>query len=442
MSKLKCLIIAAGRGSRLKQECDCKPLYPLAGIPLIERSIRSAMEAGADDFYVVVGYKADEVSSFLSVLASRLGINITTIYNEEWASRENGFSVLKAQRYLGEPFLLLMSDHLFAPSIASAVVSCGVCKDEIALAVDRDIDNPNIDINDVTKVNVCSGKVKAIGKDLIEYNGFDTGVFYCFPAIFSALHKAVSLSDSSLSAAVKLMADNAKVKAVDVSGSFWIDVDDSNSVRKAVSGLLINCAGKGNDGPVSKWLNRPLSRRISSILINYPVTPNHISVFSFAISVIAALLFMLNGYISLLIGGILAQFASIVDGCDGEIARIKFMRSCYGGWLDAVLDRYADALLLFGLMWHEWKRSGMEIVLLVGFAAVIGSFMLSYTADKYDGLMRDKFSPSVSGLRLGRDVRVFLIFLAALFNKSYWALIIIAVIMNLETVRRMIVCRK
>ncbi len=55
------LIIAAGQGSRLRQQGDSKPLVPLLGIPLIERVIRAAREAGADAFYVVIGYQGDRL---------------------------------------------------------------------------------------------------------------------------------------------------------------------------------------------------------------------------------------------------------------------------------------------------------------------------------------------------------------------------------------------
>jgi GTP:adenosylcobinamide-phosphate guanylyltransferase len=43
---MKCLIIAAGKGSRLQNRGECKPLIPVLGVPLIERVIRSAREAG------------------------------------------------------------------------------------------------------------------------------------------------------------------------------------------------------------------------------------------------------------------------------------------------------------------------------------------------------------------------------------------------------------
>jgi CDP-L-myo-inositol myo-inositolphosphotransferase len=138
------------------------------------------------------------------------------------------------------------------------------------------------------------------------------------------------------------------------------------------------------------------------------------------------------------LGGLLAQFASVIDGCDGEVARLKCQGSLYGGWLDAVLDRYADAFLLFGLTWHVYTYKMDGFVLLVGFLAIIGSFMVSYTADKYDNRMRTRWSKAS---RVGRDIRVFLIFLGALLNQVYLTLVVLALVMNIEAIRRVIVCR-
>ncbi|MGB2982942.1 MAG: CDP-alcohol phosphatidyltransferase family protein, partial [Candidatus Bipolaricaulia bacterium] len=116
--------------------------------------------------------------------------------------------------------------------------------------------------------------------------------------------------------------------------------------------------------------------------------------------------------------------------------------SDFGGWFDAVLDRYADSFLLFGLTWHLMAVRASNWVLLAGFMAIIGSFMLSYTADKYDNLMRERIKTGgKAGLRMGRDVRVFLIFLGAATNLVLPVLVVIAVVMNLETVRRVRIAR-
>ncbi len=67
--------------------------------------------------------------------------------------------------------------------------------------------------------------------------------------------------------------------------------------------------------------------------------------------------------------------------------------------------------------------------------------MNSYSADKYDGLMTKKLR-GAPYFRLGRDVRVFIIFLGAVFNLPLLTLAVIALVMNIEVVRRIIVCRR
>ena len=239
---------------------------------------------------------------------------------------------------------------------------------------------------------------------------------------------------------MQVLAGEGRAKAANINGHFWIDVDDPRTIKQAESALLADLGDKPNDGPVSRYLNRPLSMRFTRRLVNYAITPNQISLFSFVCSVLAAGLFALGGYLALVLGGFLAQFASIVDGCDGEVARLKFQASRYGGWLDAVLDRYADALLLFGLTWHAYATRPIASSCWPDFWRLSGSFMVSYTADKYDRLMLDHIQHG-KRFRLGRDVRIFLIFLGALFNQAPLTLMIIAAVMNAETIRRLIVCR-
>ena len=88
--------------------------------------------------------------------------------------------------------------------------------------------------------------------------------------------------------------------------------------------------------------------------------------------------------------------------------------------------------------WYVYSQNLSAWALGIGFLAIIGSFMLSYTADKYDKLMKNRIQ---KGVRMGRDVRVFLIFLGAILNQAYLILIVIAVLMNLETIRRIVICQ-
>lgn len=134
---IKCLIIAAGKGSRLQQRGDSKPLITILGIPLIERVIRAAMEAGADEFYVVIGHQGERVRNFLRRLADRLAIRITPLLNDDW-EKENGLSVLKARDVLHEPFLLLMADHLFDPKLIRPLTTLTLDDGEIGKGVSVD----------------------------------------------------------------------------------------------------------------------------------------------------------------------------------------------------------------------------------------------------------------------------------------------------------------
>ena len=434
---MKCLIIAAGQGTRLKTKGEVKPLVPLLGVPLIERVIRTAMQSGVHEFYVVTGYQGEKVGNFLKQLAKRLNIAVTIIHNEDW-EKENGVSVLKAKDAMTEPFLLLMADHLFDTAIIRSLQEQTLNEGEVLLAVDTDKNNPLIDMEDVTKVRIKNGHILNIGKTIDDFNGFDTGFFLCTPAIFEALERACKIhNDTTLSAAIRVLAEDKHAKSVQTEG-FWIDVDDKNAFQKAEKALLDSLQGKSADGPVSRWLNRPVSIRLSKVLVNFNITPNQISFLSFMLSIVAAGFFALGDYLYLALGGIVAQFASIIDGSDGEVARLKYLTSDYGRWFDAILDRYADAFLLFGLIWYVYNHNPTSIVLGVGFLAIIGSFMVSYTADKYDKLMANRIG---RGVRIGRDVRVFLIFLGAVLNQPYAVLIVIAVLMNLETIRRIVICR-
>ena len=435
---MKCLIIAAGRGSRLADRSDCKPLTPVLGLPLIERSLLTASKSGLDDFCVVTGHKGEGVRGALDDLARRHNLNIRHVINDEW-EKGNGLSVLKAKPQLKEPFVLLMGDHLVDANILTKLSQKPVGEGEVCLAIDSQLDNPLVDLEDVTKVRIEDGKVLRIGKTLEKYDAFDTGSFLCSPAIFAALERSIDEhDDSSLSGGIQVLTKQRQVSTLDIQRAFWIDVDDARALDRAERSLLAQLK-KTTDGPISRYINRPVSVNISRYLAKTSVTPNQISLFCFLVSVVAAIVFIREGYWALVTGAVLAQFASIVDGCDGELARLKFRESEFGGWFDAVLDRYADAFVIFGLTLHVFSATESRFDLFVGFLAIIGSFMNSYTADKYDRLMKAKFSKG-KGIRIGRDVRIFLIFVGAICNMPRAILLVLAILMNVETARRVIVC--
>ena len=242
---MKCLIIAAGQGSRLRSIAEAKPLMPLKDIPLIDRVIDSALEAGVDDFYVVIGYNGANVRAHLEEVSRTKNVPITIIENDEW-KRANGISVLKAQPYLNEPFLLLMADHIFDSKIACQLIRRSSENKGILLAVDEDLKNPLVDMQDVTRVLVEENQIRKIGKRIESYNCFDTGIFLCDPVLFTAIKtSSKNQQDDSLSGGVCILAKEGKAGAMPIDGSFWCDIDDPNNFKQAdiyLSNLIEKCA--------------------------------------------------------------------------------------------------------------------------------------------------------------------------------------------------------
>lgn len=229
---MKCLIVAAGQGARLREKGESKPLIHLKGVPLIERVIDRARSAGVERFYVVSGYRGDELREALDALSERTAIPITHIVNDAW-DRANGVSVLAAKPYLDGPFLLTMCDHLIDPEIFSSVMAAPSEPGTVTLCVDYNIDNPLNDPEDVTRVKVVDGRIEHIGKVIRDYNAIDTGVFRCDPVMFDALEASQAEGDDSISGAMNVLARWGKARAHDIQDRIWVDVDDPRAFDKA-----------------------------------------------------------------------------------------------------------------------------------------------------------------------------------------------------------------
>lgn len=228
----QCLILAAGNGSRIASVAGGvpKPLVPLCGVALLEHVMTSSLQAGIERFVIVAGYRADLIRHWLSERTMG-GISIRLIENAEY-HKANGVSALAAKTELTEPFLLLMSDHIFEPKTAKALLQQPLGDDEVILAVDPKIDRV-FDLDDATKVH-CEGEyIIEIGKDLCRYNALDTGMFLCGPVLFNRLESAKKNGDCSLSDGMRKLARDSKLRAFDIGDGHWQDVDSPQALAHA-----------------------------------------------------------------------------------------------------------------------------------------------------------------------------------------------------------------
>src|SRR5271157_3507793 len=102
---------------------------------------------------------------------------------------------------------------------------------------------------------------------------------------------------------------------------------------------------KPTDGIFAR-MNRRISIPISRQLIKWPITPNMVSLFTLGVGFAAGVFFAFGGYLNVLFGAVLSVWASILDGCDGEVARLKLLESDFGCWLETICD-YLYYLFIF-----------------------------------------------------------------------------------------------
>ena len=112
---------------------------------------------------------------------------------------------------------------------------------------------------------------------------------------------------------------------------------------------LLRHSGKSQDGMVSKFLNRPISRVITRLLLKLPITPNAWTMLIFAPALVAFVFLVRGDYTGFLTGTALFQLINILDGCDGEIARAKYLDSERGQRLDAFCDFVANLIFVLCL---------------------------------------------------------------------------------------------
>jgi len=190
------------------------------------------------------------------------------------------------------------------------------------------------------------------------------------------------------------------------------------------------------DGIVSQYINRKFSRPIAILLARKTnVTPNQMTLLSFLICIFsgAAFTFKMS-----LIGGVLAQVASIMDGVDGDLAVITGRASPTGGFLDSLLDRYGDVAIVIGLILNTLPYVGSAPeFLLISMMAIFGSLMVSYSRSRAEGI-KIIFRKGISGYAANRDIRLFLIMIGGILNQPYITLIILAALTNLVVLVRIL----
>lgn len=441
---MRAVLLAAGEGQRLRPFFQGpKPLMPLLGLSLLERNILTLQECGIKKFIVITGCYDEEIRKALGNGES-LGVTLKYLHNPDW-KLGNGVSAYTFQQEYrsGEKFLLMMCDHIFErKGIESFLAEADKLDEEVTLlAADKRLEEV-WDLPECTKIEAEGNKALRLGKDLTSFNAVDCGLFFGSKELLDALAETIREGKYSLTDGVNLLAKRGKLCLHWLDG-WWVDVDDLPSFRYAENKLL-QTLRPSKDGLISKWINRRFSLRITKALAPTGLTPNQVTFLSFLLAVVSAFCF---SFAKPFWGGLLAQLSSIIDGVDGELARLKFRQSRYGALFDAILDRYADFLIIIGMTYAWFSSTGSTAALLLGSAALAGVPMSMLFKEKFQAVTGKQYIPElydgISGyLPANRDGRLFLVMLGGFFNLIPATLTALAAISHLQAIIRLVRARK
>jgi phosphatidylglycerophosphate synthase len=298
------------------------PHDELAGLPLVLRAVLALQKEG---FTRVLLVGSEGVTGRVRV-DPRVRIHIERLSAPDLA---RALPVAAAQ--LEEPFLIARHDVIVDGAVYRALRDAPL-GDSLALLVDGE---------------------HARGGPLVATRAFATAV-----------------GSARLEDAVDRLRQDGRVHSIFVPGGWAVRITSPESRKQAVDALFEACR-KPVDGLVARNLNRHISIFLSKRLVHTALTPNMMSAFTFALGVAAALLAARGGWANVLFAAFLLQWNSILDGVDGELARVRYQQSRLGQWLDTVSDDLSNVLFYAGLGVGAQTLPFGSVLLACGIAAAV-----------------------------------------------------------------------
>jgi phosphatidylglycerophosphate synthase len=153
---------------------------------------------------------------------------------------------------------------------------------------------------------------------------------------------------------------------------------------------------KPSDRFILKWIKCRLSARITPRLVPLEwLRPWMITLFSAGLGILAGVFFALGWAFT---AGLTAALSQILDGVDGQFARLTDRQSKAGAFMDSVIDRYADGTMVVGVVVYLVRFPIFEslwVLLVVGALALLGSSQISYSSARAETLGLDLGRPTL-----------------------------------------------
>jgi phosphatidylglycerophosphate synthase len=435
------VILAAGRVfNRPGEPAPSSPLTSVGGLSLFQRTLFTLQRGGISRLVVLAG---DETEALKDQIQgdTRVKADVRWLPTREF-SPDDPRTWEGIAGMFGGPYLVAATGAVFAASLVARVREEGrkhepivVVKDDTMLAAGEP----------AAIRKALSGRAEGGGVVMVETSvePIPAVELVAVPETFTSSGWASTQEGPyPLQAALERGIRQGQVKVLPL-GSDWyqeVNVEGGTSAAAAERTLLRSLKG-GLEGFVDRHFNRRCSKWITRMLLQTPLTPNAVTVLATLVGLLAATTFALGGYAAGIVGALLFQLSAVLDCCDGEVARLKFMESSFGERLDVALDNVVHIGLYAGMGWAAYRSGWGTFALGLAGLAIIGNaaafvvvqraFKVRDTLDTHrrrrveailNRLVSRDFSVLILALALIGHVEWFLL-LAAIGSNIFWPLL-------------------
>jgi len=346
----------------------------ILGLSTLERTLLTAFQTGVRKFMLIGAEENGD--RILSALGA----------DKRFKSREMKLEYVPLSALgdrgrvpaIRDPFWLLEEDLVFSPAVLERAAASAPAEDRDLLVVTFPPEGVDGD-GSIPVLTAADGRtIAGFGSGRNESSPVYGGIGLCAASAFPRIARALGKSGSvRINEGVLTEAFGAAQASVLESGEDFCERIVSGQAAKRAERYLVSTARKPTDGFFSRHFNRHISLFLTRRLLKWNVTPMQISFFVLAVGLLSGWAVGRGGYANALLGAILFELASIIDGCDGENARLTFRGSKAGGTFDITADALTFVLFFLNLPIGLYRTTANSIWLLLGAASFL-SMLLFY----------------------------------------------------------------
>ncbi|MEW6731214.1 MAG: CDP-alcohol phosphatidyltransferase family protein [Acidobacteriota bacterium] len=214
----------------------------------------------------------------------------------------------------------------------------------------------------------------------------EAGMFVCAPKDLNPLLATADTRESVLATTLAL-AREGKWRRFEPNGHLSRPLKTKEDLQQAKDALYRG-NGKKSDGIYANFNKRVVARPLMNVILQTPITPNMVTLTGLLFGILSGVIFAFGGYWYTLGGAFLLYLSSLLDHCDGMMARLKFQESAFGCWLETASDYSSYVAAFAGMGIGLYKHTGNIFYAYIGALFVFGC-VLSFLATGYQ---RKKFS--------------------------------------------------